>query len=556
MMEWQYLFRPHIIERGYDYFLADAVDDFEVHEGMVNAIVEGTDDYAVTIEFSQEKITSLYCDCPYAADGNHCKHMAAVLFECNEQKVFQEQDSMNSPAASSDLGELVMTTDEAKLRAFLLTALTNDDKLAHRFTREFSISDPKKEVRSLIGQIDDTFDRHGDRQGFIDYNAAFDFGHALLTFLYEEVDPIIADGDYMLAFEILGHLVNRINMVEMDDSGGQITMILSECYEHWQEILEHAEVTEKKKMFEWFTEQLDSQDYEYSDDYIEESIKEGFPEVQFNEIKLNLAEKKIRQAEMLEGWQREFRLAEWAVFLIDAMERSGKSENEINEIYQRYWTISSVRKKYIEEAIAKKDYTVAIEVLQESLELDRSHRGLVSEYSHLLKTIYKTMGQKDRYVEQLWQLLLVDDQGNIEIYRELKATMNKADWSNAVQRIYSTLAGKDFMDKLYLEEERYDLLMDYVENSNELYAARRYFDQLKEEYPKRLVKKYETALRQMAAPVSNRKKYYTIANLMKDMLKIPGGTIAGRLLIQDFKTMYPRRTAMVDELSKVERLFL
>lgn len=39
MMEWQYLFRPHIIERGYDYFLADVVDDFEVHEGMVNAIV-------------------------------------------------------------------------------------------------------------------------------------------------------------------------------------------------------------------------------------------------------------------------------------------------------------------------------------------------------------------------------------------------------------------------------------------------------------------------------------------------------------------------------------
>lgn len=394
MMEWQYLFRPHIIERGYDYFLADAVDDFEVHEGMVNAIVEGTDDYAVTIEFSQEKITSLYCDCPYAADGNHCKHMAAVLFECNEQEFFQEQDSMNSPAASSDLGELVMTTDEAKLRAFLLTALTNDDKLAHRFTREFSISDPKKEVRSLIGQIDDTFDRHGDRQGFIDYNAAFDFGHALLTFLYEEVDPIIADGDYMLAFEILGHLVNRINMVEMDDSGGQITMILSECYEHWQEILEHAEVTEKKKMFEWFTEQLDSQDYEYSDDYIEESIKEGFPEVQFNEIKLNLAEKKIRQAEMLEGWQREFRLAEWAVFLIDAMERSGKSENEINEIYQRYWTISSVRKKYIEEAIAKKDYTVAIEVLQESLELDRSHRGLVSGYSHFFKQFIKLWEKK------------------------------------------------------------------------------------------------------------------------------------------------------------------
>lgn len=556
MMEWQYLFRPHIIERGYDYFLADVVDDFEVHEGMVNAIVEGNEDYVVTIEFSKEKITTLYCDCPYAADGNHCKHMAAVLFECNEQEIFQDQDSTNSPAVSSDFSELVMTADEAKIRAFLLSALMNDDKLAHRFTREFSINDPKKEARYLIDQIDDTFDRHEDRQGFIDYHAAFDFGNDLFTFLYEEVDPIIDDGDYVLAFEILGHLVNRINRVEMDDSDGQSTMILSECFEHWQGILEHAEINEKKEMFEWFTKQLDVPGSEYSGEYIEEIIKEGFPEVEFNEIKLNLAEKKVHQAELLQGWQREFRLAEWAVFLVDAMERSGKSESEIDEIYQRYWKLSSIRKKYIEQAIARKEYSTAIEVLQESLELDHSHRGLVSEYSHLLKTIYKTVGQKDRYVEQLWQLLLVDDQGNIEIYRELKATMNQADWSTAVQRIYSTLAGKDFMDKLYLEEERFDLLMTYVENSSELYATRKYFDQLKKEYPKRLIKKYETALRQMAVPVSNRKKYYTIANLMKDMLKIPGGTIAGRLLIQDFKTMYPRRTAMVDELSKVEYLFL
>lgn len=556
MMEWQYLFRPHIIERGYDYFLAEAVDDFEVHEGMINAIVEGSDDYVVTIEFSKEKITTLYCDCPYAADGNHCKHMAAVLFECNEQKIFPEQDSMNRPAVSNDLAELVMTAEEVKLRAFILSALANDDKLAHRFTREFSISDPEKEARYLIGQIADTFDSHEDRHGFIDYNAAYAFGEALLTLLYEEVDPIIDDGDYVLAFEILGHLVNRIDIVEMDDSGGQITMILSECYERWQRILEHTDVNEKKKMFEWFTKQLDTSDSEYSDEYIEEIIKEGFPEVEFNEINLNLAEKKIRQAELLEGWQREFRLAEWAVFLVDAMERSGKSESEINEIYQRYWNLSSIRKKYIEQAIARKDYLEAIEVLQESIELDRSHRGLVSEYSHQLKMIYKILGQKDRYVEQLWQLLLVDDQGNIEIYRELKAATQKKDWPAAVERIYSKLAGKDFMDKLYLEEERYDLLMTYVENSNELYAARKYFDQLKKEYPKRLVKKYEAALRQMVAPVSNRKKYYTIANLMKDMLRIPGGTIAGRLLIQDFKTMYPRRTAMIDELSKVERLFL
>ena len=34
------------------------------------------------------------CTCPYAADGNRCKHMAAVLYQIEDLGGFYEQDPL------------------------------------------------------------------------------------------------------------------------------------------------------------------------------------------------------------------------------------------------------------------------------------------------------------------------------------------------------------------------------------------------------------------------------------------------------------------------------
>lgn len=554
-MMWQDLFPVRILERGYEYFMAGAVDDFEVREAIVNAVVEGSEHYVVTIEYTEDQITELHCDCPYAAEGNNCKHMVAVLFMCEERNVFHGQNSAQRSDTAEELEKIVMTADETMIRSFLLSAIVNDEKLAHQFAREFLSNYSAESVRYIINQIADIFDTYEDYSGFIDYHNAFTFGGDILGLLTDEVDPLIEANDYSAAFEVLGYLVNRVDTVEMDDSGGEITMILSECFERWQTILAEVKLNKKKRMFDWFTKKLAVSDDEYSKEYVEEIIRVGFPEASFVEVKLRFAKKMIEEAEAMEGWRREFQLSEWAVFLIEMMEQEGKSEVEVRKQYTRYWAFSEVRKKYIANALARKDYSTAIKTLEESIKLDNSYPGLVSEYSHVLKAIYNTLGDKDRYLDQLWQLLLTDDPGNIEIFRELKANYTKEEWPAARQRIYSALEGKDFMDRLYLEEKDYEQLMTYVEDSFELYKAREHFDLLKDRFPERMLDKYEKELRQLAAPVSNRQKYRAIANLMKGMTKISGGNLRGKRLMQEFKTNYPRRKAMLDELSKLKSLY-
>ena len=80
-LEWQRFFREHILDRGYDFFRDGAVNDLKKVGDVLTATVEGTFDYFVKISFNGELITNMSCSCPYAENGNYCKHMAAVLFK-------------------------------------------------------------------------------------------------------------------------------------------------------------------------------------------------------------------------------------------------------------------------------------------------------------------------------------------------------------------------------------------------------------------------------------------------------------------------------------------
>lgn len=84
MKPWKDLFRTHILERGLNYYEEGCVTLLEQTSTGYTAVVEGTDDYDVEIEIRADRVYDMTCTCPYAAEGNYCKHMAAVLYEIEE----------------------------------------------------------------------------------------------------------------------------------------------------------------------------------------------------------------------------------------------------------------------------------------------------------------------------------------------------------------------------------------------------------------------------------------------------------------------------------------
>ena len=79
--EWKRFFAPVILYRGQAYYREKDVKKLEWDNGVLTALVEGTEEYHVSIRVRDGEAEEMRCSCPYAAGGAHCKHMAAVLFE-------------------------------------------------------------------------------------------------------------------------------------------------------------------------------------------------------------------------------------------------------------------------------------------------------------------------------------------------------------------------------------------------------------------------------------------------------------------------------------------
>ena len=85
-MRWDYLFNGQVLARGKEYFQNGHVKDL-IHRGATyQAKVVGSKRYSVEAYLTDRVHPQLYCDCEYAADGSHCKHMAAVLYAIEEEE--------------------------------------------------------------------------------------------------------------------------------------------------------------------------------------------------------------------------------------------------------------------------------------------------------------------------------------------------------------------------------------------------------------------------------------------------------------------------------------
>ncbi|MEK4354265.1 SWIM zinc finger family protein [Paenibacillus sp. FSL R5-0475] len=91
-----YYFDDLTLKRGFQYYKQSRIRSFTMTEpSKINALVEGREDYRVTIDL--DSFTRCHCNCPVSG---HCKHMAAVLLSFAEQQNRSVQVLANAKAAS------------------------------------------------------------------------------------------------------------------------------------------------------------------------------------------------------------------------------------------------------------------------------------------------------------------------------------------------------------------------------------------------------------------------------------------------------------------------
>ena len=125
--DWRGLFAPWILERGKLYFESGAVLSINKTEDGYKAVVEGSEDYNVSIDVDEcGEFIDADCDCPYSEAGNYCKHEAAVLYaienEFDDYEMSSGKESIEQPLESLD--SVISSMSEEDLRAFVSEAAT------------------------------------------------------------------------------------------------------------------------------------------------------------------------------------------------------------------------------------------------------------------------------------------------------------------------------------------------------------------------------------------------------------------------------------------------
>ena len=566
-MNWKKLFAIHILERGYDYYCDDAVENMEISDDIIRADVIGSEDYEVEISLSNGEVTDMYCSCPYALDGRNCKHMAAVLYEWSENGAEEKKDEEN--AINTDLFQpaytvkshkkkltavegLVSGANEEDVRSFLAAVLAEDEKLLLRFHNIINKQVTREDINNYIRQVDIIADRYMGRNHFISYYEADGFISELEEIIDEDVRRMIDNGNYLSAFEVMNYIFVLIGDVDMDDSDGGTGMLADRIYQLWLELLVKVSSKEKRKMFDWFTSHLDGSVIDYLEEYIEQIIMGEFEEKEYEQAKLDFIEDMIARSERKDSdWSRDYGVGKWAVRYLEMLQEKKASDEQIEEVCKRYWKNSSVRRYYVDICMKKKEYDHVLQILDECILLDKQYRGLISEYSEKKKEIYLLQGNKSAYIEQLWKLVLEHEAGDLELYRELKKQYTADECLVKREEIFGKLPAYAHVEKLYKEEKLYDRLLVYVLNSPGLYALQEYEKVLKKEYPEQILNKYNDEVSKMAVHTSDRKNYTHLVSLLRKMQQIKGGSKLVEQIVAEWKIKYKNRPAMMDELRKL-----
>ena len=574
-MEWQGFFREHILDRGYDYFCDGAVIGLKKEGDVLTAIVEGTLDYSVEISFDGEMIADMDCTCPYAEDGNYCKHMAAVLFkyeEFSDQLKTDESNKIGNTNMSADkavrLKEVVENMETETLRKELLTILENDSNISVGFMLRHDKSDDSMSqyINNKRNNADIILRQCADHHGYVDWRNASSFAYRLISEVIVELrDFTVDDDEAKVAFDVSLYVYCLFSETAIDDSGGETQYFTDECIKLWDSIIENSE---SRGLLEHILEQLTQACEkigfgEYMSDEIEAFIYEHFKDDGFAKTKLESIDSRIERFANDRSWQGSYELSKSIKERMQLMEELGHSKEDVEQFRKQYWYLPTTREIVMAELEDAGNLSDLIQLLEKSKEMDSEFPGLVSKYSRKLIDCYSKDGWLAKANEELFAYITRYSRGNIDAFYELKQNTASDLWHQEREKIFDALSAqgvdiKHLLASEGLKEQLFDALTARIREGSGfekfiLSELTKYEDALRPEYDNELLDLYERLIWKLSEFAGGRSYYQDIVGFMKKMFSYTEGKSRVGKLLESWRFTYSNRPAMQDELKVLYR---
>ena len=543
---WKNWFQPHILERGRAYFEEDRVSDLERTEDGCTATVEGTEEYEVEILLDGDSIEDMLCDCPYAGDGNACKHMAAVLFA-----MAAEPSEKRAPAKEERLTPtgLVEKIPDSQLRPLLTELVSADEKLYRALLLRYGETSLDECMKTLKKELASIGRQYAGRDGTIDYYHAGEFSEAIADHIQRQTETLLARNAPVLAFQAGIDALRKYSDYSIDDSDGEYGLIMETMRDMCMDVLAAADETVAEKIFDLLSDcvKSDREDW-FVQDFASQMVFSHFAGKRFDEKKLALTDEQIAALTLAgrKDYSSEYKMKELLTRRFDLMKKLSSPKEELDAFLDRYTSYSDIRKLRIQQALDDGKTDEAIRLLEEGKSADRDKPGLVAEYSRWLMDLYERQGRRDKLIAELEYHVFDLSSGGMEMLNRLKNACTPAQWLEYRERY---LSGRTYHKLELMESEGlWERLVEAVTAAGRLSVLDRYEASLQKQYPDRMLEAYAHILVKEAAAVSNREHYQELARYLKKLRSYPGGSERAAQLAEDWRTQYSRRRAMMEEL--------
>ena len=550
--DWKKLFAPRILSRGEEYYESELVGIRAMDEQSIEAAVEGTDTYSVEIILRNNRVARMVCDCPYAADGNNCKHMAAVLFAADDTESTEypliecitKRNQEKQEATDSALTKAISELSENQLRLLLTDAAKKHSDIRDRITLiGKSIVDPLVRKRWAVN-LHEITRRASDRHGFIDYCHASDYTSELCGYLDEAIAPLLENRLVMDAFDLVGMVFAEAMSQEIDDSDGGLCFVASSCQEYWGDLISAPEAVQTR-MLDWFQLQIRRFSGGIGEEFLWPVVFEFFTDPKLLPKILTMLDTQIRSA-------NEYDLERLVTQRIVLMKKNGATNTEVDAYRNKFREYPFIRKQDLDRLEAEKQWAEALELLHECEKIDTENQYLLSEHSIRKIRILKQSGPEWMWLNALKQYIFGFPQRDLTYISELKQAVTADQWPELLQQLFQNENTRRLRRDLQLSEGMLEQMMAEMETSRHPYELWKYEKELRKVYPERvrdlLLKQLDNQMRQASA----RDAYARTVQELKRLYGYPEGREKAAELAKGWRRDFPRRSAMLDELKKVK----
>ena len=528
---WQEVFNNRVLSKGYDYYLSGCVRHVRKIEYGYEANVRGSYEYDVSVSIKDGELIDADCTCPYSAEGNFCKHEAALLYYLEDEG---DEETDEDGSASDEIIEILNALSRAEMKNILLSLSAENqavrDKLYGHSKKLLPMQrkDLLSEARSYFSYMDD--------KGYYDENKIYRAIRDFSKFLDSKIRPLLDDKHwYSDVFSLVIVLLKEFPSSTLYDYGwdsasdleNELDDLLSSSYLQAPDDIRINIEKEARRLYEKDSDWIIK-------DFLIYTVKDR-----------KLAEKKLKAI-------RERNNEEWMRPVDDELALMKILDYKEKDILS--WMYDNIENYRIQSLLfshllANGKWKDCIDALL----LCKSKFGLNDDQSKLLKSLYRDHDMFDDLIALLKDEICNTTQYDLTNIKELKTLLEADEWA----QFSFDLKKRDSIFKIkgdylaYVED--WNALMKYIENERSMQSLdsiNRYGDILIRHFPERMLTIYEKVADSIASTMHDRAGYSYYVSWLNRMRKTEEGKKrAEEKALQIIEKMSNRR-ALKDELRK------